>query len=242
MASNRDPQKSYRTNRRGRRVTSSSTRAKRQNQSTVPKPTSSSTRANRRGSGVNKVTSDKDRVVKRTVGAPRGAQGPATPPQQGPSRRTPNVIGSKPPKSNTPPTQGAPKGNKISAQIKAGKTPPTGPKANLKPGMKGGGGQLRGLGTAALAAALSTGSLRNPVSKAKQKEAEKSIGKFNTKDADGTIRSRLKVGPKKVGPKKVGEGKVGTVAQAFDKAFAQAKKAGKKTFTFKGKTYTTKTK
>jgi hypothetical protein len=94
--------------------------------------------------------------------------------------------------------------------------------------------------------ALTTGSLRNPVTKAKSKEkvekAKQSVGKYNTRDADGTVRSRMKVGPKKVGPKKVGPGKVGTVAQAFDKAFAAAKKSGKKTFTFKGKTYTTKTK
>jgi hypothetical protein len=33
---------------------------------------------------------------------------------------------------------------------------------------------------------------------------------------------------------------VGTIAQAFDKAYAAAKKAGKKTFMFKGKKYTTK--
>ena len=95
--------------------------------------------------------------------------------------------------------------------------------------------------------ALATGSLRNPVSKAKAKEAaakkakkESSVGKYNTQDSDGTVRSRKKVGPKKVGPKKVGPKKVGTVAQAFDKAYASAKKAKKKEFTFKGKQYSTK--
>jgi hypothetical protein len=51
-----------------------------------------------------------------------------------------------------------------------------------------------------------------------------------------------KVGPKKVGPKKVGPGKVGTVAQAFDKSFAAARKAGKSEFTFQGKRYNTKMK
>ena len=91
--------------------------------------------------------------------------------------------------------------------------------------------------------ALATGSLRNPVSKAKAKESKenrskiekRSVGKYNTKDSDGTVKSRLKVGPKKVGPKKVG-----TVAQAFDKAYASAKKDKKKEFTFKGKKYSTK--
>ena len=64
-------------------------------------------------------------------------------------------------------------------------------------------------------------------------------GNYNTRDADGTVRSRKKVGPKKVGPKKVGPKKVGTIAQAFDKSYAAAKKAGKKTFMFRGKKYTT---
>ena len=36
-----------------------------------------------------------------------------------------------------------------------------------------------------------------------------SIDKYNTKDPDGTIRSRLKVGPKIVGPKTVGPGSAG---------------------------------
>jgi hypothetical protein len=49
-----------------------------------------------------------------------------------------------------------------------------------------------------------------------------------------------KVGPKKVGPKLVGPKKVGSIAQAFDKAYTAAKKSGKKTFMFKGKTYSTK--
>ncbi len=66
-----------------------------------------------------------------------------------------------------------------------------------------------------------------------------SAGKYNTRDADGTVRSRKKVGPKKVGPKKVGPKKVGTIAQSFDRSYAAAKKAGKKTFTFRGKKYTT---
>ena len=56
-----------------------------------------------------------------------------------------------------------------------------------------------------------------------------SAGNYNTRDADGTVRSRKKVGPKKVG----------TIAQAFDRSYAAAKKAGKKTFMFRGKKYTT---
>ena len=86
--------------------------------------------------------------------------------------------------------------------------------------------------------ALATGSLRNPVSKAKRKElTEKSEGKYNTRDKDGTVRSRKKVGPKKVGPKKVG-----TIAASFDQAFSRARKANRSTFTFKGQSYSTKLK
>jgi hypothetical protein len=74
------------------------------------------------------------------------------------------------------------------------------------------------------------------------------ISANNTADATLTAAPKVakqpaamknKVGPKMVGPKKVGTGKVGTIAQAFDKAFASARKAGKATFMFQGKKYTT---
>ena len=51
-----------------------------------------------------------------------------------------------------------------------------------------------------------------------------SAGKYNTKDADGTVRSKAKVEPKKVGPKKVG-----TIAQSFDRSYAAPKKPEKAT-------------
>jgi len=66
-----------------------------------------------------------------------------------------------------------------------------------------------------------------------------STDKYNTKDTDDTVRSRLAVGPKIVGPKIVGPKKVGTVAQAFDKEYAKQKSSGAKGFSFKGKQYTT---
>ena len=140
---------------------------------------------------------------------------------------------------------------------KAGKIP-----ANETPGqrIRGTGGTYRGMKyPAGLATAASVGSLRSPISNAKRDAQRKngqkatlngkpvvwrngkwvpapsqSAGKYNTKDADGTVRSRKKVGPAKVGTKKVG-----TIAQAFDKSYAAAKKAGKKTFMFRGKKYTT---
>ena len=50
------------------------------------------------------------------------------------------------------------------------------------------------------------------------------------------IKGSPVLGPKKVGS---GGGKLGTIAQAFDKSFASARKASKATFMFRGKKYTT---
>lgn len=119
---------------------------------------------------------------------------------------------------------------------------------------------LKGTLAAGLVTAAAVGSLRNPVTKAKAKASRKegqkatlngkpvvwkngkwapapgrNAGNYNTRDADGTVRSRKRVGPAKVGPNKVG-----TAEQAFDSAYAAAKKAGKKSFRFNGKLYSTK--
>jgi hypothetical protein len=229
MADNRDPRKKSRTRRQLR--TSSSGRAARSKASAkdTPRPTSSTDRAKQQGKGSSKVTTGKGGKN----APPRGAQGPRTPPVQGPSRKVSGIIGTRKGSTATP-----------------RKTPPTSkPKNTIKPTAKGGakgGNRSSSLKTtlaAGMVTALATGSLRNPVSKAKERERKenvskiekRSVGNYNTKDKDGTVRSRAKVGPAKVGPKKVG-----TIAQAFDKAYAAAKKSGKKTFTFKGKSYSTK--
>ena len=60
-----------------------------------------------------------------------------------------------------------------------------------------------------------------------------SIGKYNTKDSDDTVRNRLKVGSKIVG--------TGSVAGDFDDAFKKARTSGAKEFNFKGEKYSTKT-
>jgi hypothetical protein len=189
----------------------------------------------RRGDPKNKIVKGPKKPIQKPVSPNRGAQGPRTPPVQGPSRRVSGIIGTRQGSTSTPrktpPTPGT----------KLGK-----PKTTVKPttkGNKGGSSALKTTLAAGMVTALATGSLRNPVTAAKQRESKenrkkitkKSTDKYNTQDADGTVRSRLKVGPKKVGP-----GKVGTVAQAFDKAYAAAKKDKKKEFTFKGKKYSTK--
>ena len=235
MASNRDPRKKSRTRRQLR--TSSSGRSARSKASAkdTPKPTSSTDRAKQQGKGSSKVTTGKGQ----TRTPPRGAQGPRTPPVQGPNRRVSGIIGTRKgsiasPKSG-PPTPGLKFGAKNTIKPTTRLTP--------RGGGRGGDG-IRQTLLAGMATALASGVLRNPISKAKQRAAQKkvqsnasSVGKYNTKDKDGTVRSRAKVGRKKVGTKKVG-----TQAQSFDKSFAAARKAGKKEFTWKGKRYNTKTK
>ena len=94
------------------------------------------------------------------------------------------------------------------------------------------------LGKAAAATLATTGLAAAATSTDKKKPAAKSnpadsVGKYNTKDPDGTVRNRLKVGPKIVG--------TGSVAGDFDVAFKKAKTSGAKEFDFKGKKYNTKT-
>lgn len=86
------------------------------------------------------------------------------------------------------------------------------------------------LATAGLAAAATSTDKKKPAVKSNPAD---SVGKYNTKDPDGTVRNRLKVGPKIVG--------TGSVAGDFDVAFKKAKTSGAKEFDFKGKKYNTKT-
>ena len=94
------------------------------------------------------------------------------------------------------------------------------------------------LGKAAAATLATAGLATGAVSTDKKKPAAKSnpadsVGKYNTKDPDGTVRDRLKMGSKIVG--------TGSVAGDFDVAFKKAKTSGAKEFDFKGKKYNTKT-
>ena len=84
--------------------------------------------------------------------------------------------------------------------------------------------------TAGLAAGAASLGKKNPAVKSNPTD---SVGKYNTKDSDGTVRNRLKVGSKIVG--------TGSVAGDFDDAFKKARTSGAKEFDFKGAKYTTKT-
>lgn len=114
------------------------------------------------------------------------------------------------------------------------------PKANVMTGGADALNKARRASAAALATAAAAGSAVPLAGKDKEQKRDPSasIGKYNTKDADGTVRDRLKVGPKIVGPKK--PAKLGTTAKAFDKEFASQRAAGAKEFEFKGKRYSTK--
>ena len=84
--------------------------------------------------------------------------------------------------------------------------------------------------TAGLAAGAASLGKKPPAVKSNPAD---SIGKYNTKDSDGTVRNRLKVGSKIVG--------TGSVAGDFDDAFKKARTSGAKEFNFKGEKYSTKT-
>ena len=124
---NRDPLKRSRTQRNRR--TSSSDRSRRSKASTkdTPRPTTSKDRPKYKGTS-KKVTSSSSRIKKATTAImPRGAQGPRTPPVQGPVRPTPMHKGRgmgivfdyvKPSsRSNKPTNRPIPKNNKASPRI-----------------------------------------------------------------------------------------------------------------------------
>ena len=172
---------------------------------------------------VARETGSKDRVtrgrgVTRTrTGAPRGAQGPANPPQQGPSRRVSGMIGSR----NTPATK-----------TQTGPPRPAGPKASRV------GSQLR--------TAAKVGTIVNPRSDipAKAVAAASLLADLMKQRQQGKTKP-AKRGMSSMGKDyKAKEKALGrkAIAESFDRAFAAARKAGKKTFTFRGKKYNTKLK
>ena len=181
-------------------------------------------------------TGSKDRVtrgrgVTRTAtGAPRGAQGPRTAPVQGPSRRTPTAIGGDTGRripQNKYGTAGTPKSG-----------PPM-PKTPKTPGK------------------ISAKSVSNLKAAAQIVGLELAGKLAQTAGKPGQSRmSRLGVqGPAKPAPARRGMSSMGkdykakekeagrkAIASNFDQAFAAARRAGKKEFTWRGKRYNTKMK
>ena len=192
----------------------------RRGRQTAKTPVTSSKRRPQRikGAQTARRTGSKDKMTvsgqRNIKGGPRGAQGPATPPQQGPTRAVKGLIGSR----NTPAT----------------KTTVSGP-----PKTKVSGKTVR--------TAAKVGTLINPRSDVPAKVAAAA-----SLVADA-IASRKKPTSKKGSGKpmasrgkdyKAKEKELSRKANAsnFDRAFAKARAAGKKTFVWRGKTYTTKMK
>ena len=187
-----------------------------------------------KGAETERRTGSKDRVtrgrgVTRTrTGAPRGASGPATAPQQGPSRRTPTAIGGDTGRrggANQPARSGPPRS----------KTPKT-------PG-KFGPRRAGSLTTAAQAVGLEIASRmaqtagkpgQSRMSKLGIQGPAKPVAKPKTKKTMASMGKDYKAKEKEAGRK--------AIASNFDQAFAKARRAGKKTFTWRGKQYNTKLK
>ena len=168
-------------------------------------------------------TGSKDRVtrgrgVTRTrTGAARGAQGPANPPVQGPSRRVSGMIGTR----NTPAT----KTTSGPPQTKTPKTPGKFVRTAAKVGT------ILNPKTDLPAKAVAAGSLAIDAARALRgkPKAKKGTGK-----PMASMGSDYKAKEKKLSR--------AAAAANFDAAFAKARRAGKKTFTWRGKRYNTKLK
>ena len=204
----------------------------RRGRTTAKKPVTSDKgrRQRLKGAQTERRTGSKDRVtrgrgVTRTAtGAPRGAQGPANPPQQGPSRRVPTTMGGDTGR----------RGGGANQPARSGPPRPAGPKASRV------GSQLR--------TAAKVGTIVNPRSDVPAKAVAAASLLADLMKA----RQGAKPAPK---PAKRGMSNMGSdykakekalsrkaIASNFDQAFAAARKAGKKTFTWRGKLYNTKLK
>ena len=198
----------------------------RRGRKTAKKPVTSDKGRKQRvkGAQTERKTGSKDRVtrgrgVTRTrTGAPRGAQGPRTAPQQGPSRKPQGgLIGTR----KSPTTK------------KTVKSPPgIGNKPKFDPRVR---------------TAAKVGTILNPRSDIPAKLL--AAGSLAADAVKALRRPKAKAKPKKkmasMGSNyKAQERKLSRAANAsnFDAAFAKARKAGKKTFTWRGKKYTTKLK
>ena len=174
----------------------------------------------RRTGSKDKMTVSGQRNIK---GGPRGAQGPRTAPVQGPSRRTPTAIGGdtgrrggpNQPARSGPPRPAGPKAGRVGSQIRTAAKVGTlvNPRADLP------------------AKALAAASLAMDAAKALR---GKPTAKKGTGKPMASMGKDYKKKEKEAGRK--------AIASNFDQAFAKARKAGKKTFTWRGKTYTTKMK
>jgi len=201
----------------------------RRGRQTAKTPVTSSKRRPQRikGAQTARRTGSKDKMTvsgqRNIKGGPRGAQGPANPPVQGPSRRTPTAIGGDTGRRGGP-----------NQPARSGPPRPAGPKASRV------GSQMR--------TAAKVGTLVNPRSDLPAKaiaaaslaiDAANALrGKPSAKKGTGKPMASMGKDYKK----KEKEAGRKAIASNFDQAFAAARKAGKKEFTWRGKRYNTKMK
>ena len=200
----------------------------RRGRQTAKTPVTSSKRRPQRikGAQTARRTGSKDKMTvsgqRNIKGGPRGAQGPANPPVQGPSRRTPTAIGGDTGRRGGP-----------NQPARSGPPRPAGPRASRI------GSQMR--------TAASLGTLVNPRSDVPAKvvaaasivsDLLKNTSKGGSKKGTGKPMASMgkdyKAKEKEAGRK--------AIASNFDQAFAAARRAGKKEFTWRGKRYNTKMK
>ena len=188
----------------------------RRGRQTAKTPVTSSKRRQQRikGAQTARRTGSKDKMTvsgQRTIkGGPRGAQGPATPPVQGPNRAVKGLIGSR----NTPATKTVSEPPKVS-----GKTVRTAAKV----------GTLINPRSDVPAKVAAAASLVADALASRKPSAKKGTGKPMASRGKDYKQKEKELSRK-------------AAASNFDQAFAKARKAGKKTFTWRGKRYTTKLK
>lgn len=193
--------------------------------------TSSARRAQRiKGAQTARKTGSKDKMTvsgqRNIKGGPRGAQGPANPPQQGPSRRVPTAIGGDTGRRggrNQPARSGPPRP----------KTPKTPGRFVDKPQVKA---NVKALQSSLPAKVLTAGN-KLAMALTVAEAAKQLLSKKPKKGTGKPMASRgrdYKAKEKDLSRK--------AVISNFDQAFAKARREGKKTFTWRGKTYNTRLK
>lgn len=176
----------------------------------------------RRTGSPDKMTVSGQRNIK---GGPRGAQGPATPPVQGPSRRTPtamggdtgrripdNKLGTKGTPRSGPPRPAGPTASRVARQLAQASTI-VNPRSDVP---------AKVAAAASLVAEYMSSRKPKPSAKKTAKKPMAKMGK-NYKQKEKELSRKAN-------------------ASNFDRAFAAARKAGKKTFTWRGKSYNTRMK
>ena len=196
----------------------------RRGRQTAKTPVTSSKRRPQRikGAQTARRTGSPDKMTvsgqRKLTGGPRGAQGPANPPVQGPSRRTPTAMGgdtgrrggANQPARSGPPRPAGPTASRVARQLaKAGTI--VNPRSDVPAKV-----------AAAASLVADYMSSRKPKPKKTAKKPMAKMGK-NYKQKEKELSRKAN-------------------ASNFDQAFAKARKAGKKTFTWRGKSYNTKMK